>query len=1089
MKLLMKNQIKKGGSKLDTRINKLLILILFIAIPIAGLALMTPDAHAYVQYSTDGTDNCAACHGDFRARNYVSQSDGSAWNDTLMNGHKDMIASDCNVCHLGSKFPVPLNQSDGDVNGDFTSGCVGCHGRAEDGPGQIGDGLRAHHAQAGIGVCAGCHPSDTTPVSEDTPPENYFTPDGSHAGKPSDPCNTNGTESRFGPTGLDNDGDGLYDENDPDCACVPTTDPETICNGIDDDCDGEIDEDYSPMPTSCGVGACASTGLTTCVDGVEGDTCTPGTPAPDDATCDGVDDDCDGANDEDYMIDALCGLGVCGPPNNTPSSCFDGVETACQPGPADEPGMEMTCNDGLDNDCDGVFDDVTNNPATPDPDCTGCTDVDMDGFSPDGGACGLVDCNDGDDTIFPGADETVCNGVDNDCDLAIDEDYQEMQTNCGTGACAATGLMVCIDGVEDDTCTPGTPAADDATCDGVDDDCDNLVDEDYMSMPTTCGQGVCESTGNSVCIDGVVDDGCTPGVPDEATDVTCDGFDGDCDGMIDEDFVPQTTSCGLGPCQSSGVTECVDGAENDTCTPLPAPEPDTELTCDDMIDNDCDGLTDDAEDPDCGAEVIPPPVRQNLGFNDASIASFTEEDCRFCHEDPDIVDDANIPNRHHLRVGLPVDSPTVRPFPDGDTDGNYDCFSCHNMIWDPDTQSTQLEIFRDCIFCHNTGSPHHGTPQALAQECDFCHGPVVNPFDGHQIPTTTPSLVTPEPSGGLGLPLNSRGNGAGACTYCHDSGLTEAGFDADTNKNLHHNTGLGPAFDPGVYTCDWCHKDGNPFSTDLDRIRTCERCHGFESLHNIQSDSNATGDVDTDGDGIPDTPNEGNILPNFENPYWGHIGNNDDCWGCHGFSAASAPGTGGIIPHVELLSQYSVTAGVDTTLTLTGVALTNTVQTPEGPLALDSQVVLTAKDGTATILATTAISESSMDVVVPASLAAGNYKLRAVKGSVDSNAVGLAVIPGVTITGADCDKKRGIITITGSGFGTKPEGTDADISVEVNGVVYDSSSLTSWSDTQIRVSVGSCSKNPTVTVNALFGSATLEGGNNKPPKPCKGKKC
>jgi hypothetical protein len=147
------------------------------------------------------------------------------------------------------RFSSELNQSDGDVNGDFTSGCVGCHGRAEDGPGQIGDGLRAHHAQAGIGVCAGCHPSDTTPVSEDTPPENYFTPDGSHAGKPSDPCNTNGTESRFGLTGLDNDGDGLYDENDPDCVAGPVC-GDGVCEGDEDDSNCIEDCD------TCGNGIC-----------------------------------------------------------------------------------------------------------------------------------------------------------------------------------------------------------------------------------------------------------------------------------------------------------------------------------------------------------------------------------------------------------------------------------------------------------------------------------------------------------------------------------------------------------------------------------------------------------------------------------------------------------------------------------------------------------------------------------------------------------------------------------------------------------------------------------------------------------------
>jgi hypothetical protein len=412
-----------------------------------------------------------------------------------------------------------------------------------------------------------------------------------------------------------------------------------------------------------------------------------------------------------------------------------------------------------------------------------------------------------------------------------------------------------------------------------------------------------------------------------------------------------------------------------------------------------------------------------------------------------------------------VADPTVRPFQDGDTDGNYDCFSCHQLVWDG--SAFVLETFRDCIFCHNTGSPHHTTAAAQQQLCDTCHGPVNNPFDGHIIPTYQPSLVTPARSNDEfqgGLPLNSRNIGAGACNYCHDSGITVEGINADTNQNLHHNTGLGPPHKPfGSVECTWCH--GDPIFSDPfeEQIRVCERCHGFESLHNIQADSNG----------------DDEIIPNGEDPFWGHIGSNDDCWGCHGFAAAAAPGTGPIVPDILLVSAYSIPAGADTSITITGSAVT-----------MDSQVVLTADDGFTVTLVTTAISESSMDVVVPAALTAGNYTLRAVKGSSDSNAVNIALIPEVAITDSNCNKKKGSLTVNGTGFGTKPEGTDADINVEVNGQTVE---LISWSDTQIKASVSSCSKNATITVNALYGSASNSdsgsGGNDKPPKPCKGKKC
>ena len=75
---------------------------------------------------------------------------------------------------------------------------------------------------------------------------------------------------------------------------------DATCDGVDDDCDGAIDENYVPLPTSCGVGACGASGATSCQAGSVVDSCSPGTPAGNDSTCDGVDDDCDGSADEDY---------------------------------------------------------------------------------------------------------------------------------------------------------------------------------------------------------------------------------------------------------------------------------------------------------------------------------------------------------------------------------------------------------------------------------------------------------------------------------------------------------------------------------------------------------------------------------------------------------------------------------------------------------------------------------------------------------------------------------------------------------------------------------------------------------------------
>jgi hypothetical protein len=80
------------------------------------------------------------------------------------------------------------------------------------------------------------------------------------------------------------------------------------CDGVDDDCDGSFDEDFVSTATNCGVGACAATGSTSCVSGGVVDSCAPGAPAADDATCNAMDDDCDGSVDEDAPV------GTCAPP-------------------------------------------------------------------------------------------------------------------------------------------------------------------------------------------------------------------------------------------------------------------------------------------------------------------------------------------------------------------------------------------------------------------------------------------------------------------------------------------------------------------------------------------------------------------------------------------------------------------------------------------------------------------------------------------------------------------------------------------------------------------------------------------------------
>ncbi|MEW6599784.1 MAG: hypothetical protein AB1499_02325 [Nitrospirota bacterium] len=470
------------------------------------------------------------------------------------------------------------------------------------------------------------------------------------------------------------------------------------------------------------------------------------------------------------------------------------------------------------------------------------------------------------------------------------------------------------------------------------------------------------------------------------------------------------------------------------------------------------------------ANVPAPPVNQEMGFQDGIFDNLVEADCRACHENPDQfpVEDVYIPDRHHLLVGTPIGDPNSAPF--GDPPDNFVCLSCHRLIWDPVTMTSTFDTFRDCLYCHhqvpNDASVHHLTQPARDADCKHCHGSVVNNIgDGHIISTYQPSMVTPKPSGGTGLPLNSEGNGAGACTYCHSTGTgtTSPGTDIGTgilvyrNFTTHHTTVISTDLDK----CSRCHDMQIPKEY---YIRVCEGCHGYQSLHNIQ--------VDSDGDGT--------ITPGMEMPFYGHIGNNDDCWGCHGFSASSAPGTGPLAPHIIGTDITVVTQGTATPVNVYGTVFTNVA----GGYQVVSQVLLTAYDGSTTLLVPDNVTQDTMTVTIPGNLAIGNYDLRAIKGETKSNPTTISVIPSVVITNVDCNRKKGLLTVTGSGFGEKFEGTDEYLRVLVNRETAD---IISWTPNQIKMSVAECSNNITVTVDALFGSAS--SGNGKPPKPCKGKGC
>jgi hypothetical protein len=205
------------------------------ACAVALAAFAVTAASAYDLYSTSRTNgNCASCHGDFRASSYTSKVDGMVWPGSLHDVHRNtMLSGECNACHGSSRYPVDLGSA---LGGSGLAGysCSGCHGRSQDGTGTgttgFGAGLRQRHYRGGVTVCTTCHadanPANKTPAPEKTKPPFYANPGTGHPSIPTDPCNPGPAfnENFAGTTlGLDNDGNGLFDANDPSCIVATAT--------------------------------------------------------------------------------------------------------------------------------------------------------------------------------------------------------------------------------------------------------------------------------------------------------------------------------------------------------------------------------------------------------------------------------------------------------------------------------------------------------------------------------------------------------------------------------------------------------------------------------------------------------------------------------------------------------------------------------------------------------------------------------------------------------------------------------------------------------------------------------------------------
>ena len=449
----------------------------------------------------------------------------------------------------------------------------------------------------------------------------------------------------------DADGDGFpagEDCSDGDAAVSPAA--VELCNGVDDNCDGQIDEGVTDTfwtdRDADGYGdaalpqeACSAPDGTVPNDTDCDDDDADVHPGAEDV-CNELDDDCNGIvddglgatwypdSDDDGFGDADRSIEACAPPEGY---IADGTD--CDDGRPDVfPAAPEVC-DERDNDCDGTVDEGVTT--------TFYIDLDDDGWGgfaataeacsvPEGYAAELGDCDDSAPAVHPDAQE-VCNAIDDDCDGDIDDADASVDVSSGhtfytdsdgdgygaaatgTWACAATSTTV-LDATDcddtDGTVHPGAPEV----CNTIDDDCDGTIDDDDPTVDATTGSTwftdsdadgygdptagawACAAAPGEV-LDGTDCDDTDPEVSPAATEV-CNTIDDDCDGDIDDD----DPSLDLTTATTWYADADADGEGDPTLSALTCVVPsgyvDNDTDCDDSdaTDSDGDGVQDCADD-------------------------------------------------------------------------------------------------------------------------------------------------------------------------------------------------------------------------------------------------------------------------------------------------------------------------------------------------------------------------------------------------------------------------------------------------------------------------------------------------------------
>lgn len=381
----------------------------------------------------------------------------------------------------------------------------------------------------------------------------------------------------------------------------------------------------------------------------------------------------------------------------------------------------------------------------------------------------------------------ICDLKDNDCDGTPDNGNPQVGEPCVTGApgICGPGTLDCTNGP---TCIPDNPPEVE-TCDGVDQDCDGVIDNGFnIGQLCTEGMGTCQTQGFWVC-DGMGGAECsaTPGMPQPEV---CNGLDDDCNMTVDDGFgVGNACTAGLGVCSKSGNVIC-DGMGGSKCSATPGAPLGPE-ECGDAEDEDCDGLLDNGC-ADSDNDGLFDQIELQLGTNPNDADS----------------DDDGVPDGQEIDPGI-----------DSDGDG---------LVNGKDADSDNDGIF-------------DGTEMGFD-----CSGPGTNPDVGACIPDADGGATTTDPldndTDGTGASDGSEDvNGNGTI----DAGETNPNNAADDNSVIDSDgDGLGDAFEAA--------HGSNPLDADTDDDGVIDSFEP-NPTQDIDGDGlNSLSDADSDNDGLFD---------------------------------------------------------------------------------------------------------------------------------------------------------------------------------------------------------------------------------------------